>query len=100
MPSKFQGVQLRAKGDAVLYLNNPPGVTRERQGGDVEAINVLNRRHESLVDDPEIATRIAQYEMAFKMQASVPDLMDVSAEGAKTLDLYGCLLYTSPSPRD
>ncbi|MCX6979449.1 MAG: DUF1501 domain-containing protein [Verrucomicrobia bacterium] len=90
LPSKFQGVQLRAKGDAVLYLNNPPGITRERQGGDVEAINVLNRRRESLVDDPEIATRIAQYEMAFKMQASVPDLMDVSGEDAKTLEMYGC----------
>jgi hypothetical protein len=90
LPSKFQGVQLRAKGDAVLYLNNPPGITRERQGGDVEAINVLNRRRESLVDDPEIATRIAQYEMAFKMQASVPDLMDISGEDAKTLEMYGC----------
>jgi hypothetical protein len=90
LPSKFQGVQLRGKGDAVLYLNNPPGITRERQGGDVEAINVLNRRRESLVDDPEIATRIAQYEMAFKMQASVPDLMDISGEDAKTLEMYGC----------
>ena len=90
LPSKFQGVQLRGKGDAVLYLNNPPGITRERQGGDVEAINLLNRRRESLVDDPEIATRIAQYEMAFKMQASVPDLMDISGEDAKTLEMYGC----------
>ncbi len=90
LPSKFQGVQLRAKGDAVLYLNNPPGISRERQGGDVAAINVLNRQRASLVDDPEIATRIAQYEMAFRMQASVPDLMDVSGEGAKTLELYGC----------
>jgi hypothetical protein len=90
LPSKFQGVQLRAKGDPVLYLNNPPGISRERQGGDVEAINALNRRRDSLVDDPEVATRIAQYEMAFKMQASVPDLMDVSGEGVKTLELYGC----------
>jgi hypothetical protein len=90
LPSKYQGVQLRAKGDPVLYLNNPPGVTRERQGADVTAINVLNRRHESLVGDPEIAARIAQYEMAFRMQASVPDLVDVSGESAATLGRYGC----------
>ena len=90
LPSKYQGVQLRAKGDPVLYLTNPNGVTRERQGADVAAINALNKAHDSLVDDPEIATRIAQYEMAFQMQASVPDLMDLSKEGAKTLELYGC----------
>ena len=90
LPSKYQGVQLRAKGDPVLYLTNPNGVTRDRQGADVAAINALNKQHDALVDDPEIATRIAQYEMAFQMQASVPDLMDVSAEGAKTLELYGC----------
>ena len=90
LPSKYQGVQLRAKGDPVLYLTNPNGVTRDRQGADVAAINAINKHHDALVDDPEIATRIAQYEMAFQMQASVPDLMDVSAEGAKTLELYGC----------
>ena len=90
LPSKYQGVQLRAKGDPVLYLNNPPGITRDRQGGDVTVINALNRQRDSFVNDPEIATRIAQYEMAFKMQASVPDLVDVSSEGAKMLELYGC----------
>ena len=90
LPSKYQGVQLRAKGDPVLYLTNPNGITRTQQGNDVAAINALNRQQESLTNDPEIATRIAQYEMAFKMQASVPDLMDVSAEGPKSLDLYGC----------
>jgi len=90
LPSRFQGVQLRAKGDPVLYLNNPPGIAREQQGRDVQAINALNRIQHGLVDDPEIATRITQYEMAFQMQASVPALMDVQAEGAKTLELYGC----------
>ncbi len=90
LPSKYQGVQLRSKGDPVLYLSNPAGVTRDQQGGDVAAINALNRRRDALVDDPEVATRIAQYEMAFQMQASVPQLMDMSAEGAKTLELYGC----------
>ena len=90
LPSKYQGVQLRSKGDPVLYLTNPPGINRERQGGDVAAINALNRSHDALVNDPEIATRIAQYEMAFQMQGSVPELIDVSGEGKATLDLYGC----------
>jgi hypothetical protein len=90
LPSKHQGVQLRAKGDPVLYLSNPNGVTRERQGADVAAINQLNQRHLELTDDPEVATRIAQYEMAFQMQASVPALMDLSGERKSTLDLYGC----------
>jgi hypothetical protein len=90
LPSRYQGVQLRAKGDPVLYLNSPAGVARERQGRDVRAINALNRQHQDLVSDPEIATRITQYEMAFQMQASVPELMDVQGEGAGTLELYGC----------
>ncbi len=90
LPTKYQGVQLRSKGDPVLYLTNPPGISRERQGDDVTAINALNHRRESLAGDPEIATRIAQYEMAFAMQASVPDLMDLSGEKGATLELYGC----------
>ena len=90
LPSKYQGVQLRSKGDPVLYLSNPPGVSSAAQGGDVAAINALNRSHEALVNDPEIATRIAQYELAFQMQSSVPELVDVSGEGKATLDLYGC----------
>ncbi len=90
LPSKHQGVQLRSQGDPVLYLNNPPGVSRDSQGGDVAAINALNQLRGGAVNDAEVATRIAQYEMAFKMQASVPGLMDVSGESAKTLELYGC----------
>jgi hypothetical protein len=90
LPSRYQGVQLRSKGDSVLYLNNPPGITREQQASNVATINALNLQHDQLVDDPEIATRIAQYEMAFQMQASIPDLMDVRGESAQTLDLYGC----------
>ena len=90
LPSRYQGVQLRSKGDPVLYLSNPAGITREQQGADVGAINALNQQHESLVADPEIATRIAQYEMAFRMQASVPELIDVRSESAQTLELYGC----------
>ena len=91
LPSKHQGVQLRSKGDPVMYLTNPPGVSRNAQGGDVDAIAALNLHRDKIVADPEIAKRIAQYEMAFKMQASVPKLMDVSAEDPKTLALYGCV---------
>lgn len=90
LPSKYQGVQLRGKGDPVLYLANPKGVTRDRQDADIRAINVLNREYNTLANDPEIATRIAQYELAFQMQASVPSLMDITEEKKETLELYGC----------
>ena len=90
LPSRYQGVQLRSKGDPVLYLTNPNGITRERQGADIHAINLLNAQHDALTGDPEIATRIAQYEMAFQMQASVPELMEVKDESPQTLELYGC----------
>jgi Protein of unknown function (DUF1501) len=90
LPSRYQGVQLRSKGDPVLYLNNPSGISRDRQGLDVATINALNKQQSALTDDPEIATRIAQYEMAFQMQVSVPELMDIRKEGQKSLDLYGC----------
>ena len=90
LPSKHQGVQLRSQGDPVLYLTNPPGISRASQQGDVEAINSLNQVRAGEVSDTEVATRIAQYEMAFRMQASVPGLMDVTGESAQTLELYGC----------
>lgn len=90
LPSRYQGVHLRGKGDPVLYLGTPPGVSRDQQGDIVHAVNTLNAKHDRVVDDPEISTRIAQYEMAFKMQASVPELMDVKKEPASTLELYGC----------
>ena len=90
LPSRFQGVQLRSKGDPVLYLTNPPGVTREQEGDVVQAVNSLNQRHDVTEDDPEIATRIAQYEMAFQMQVSVPGLMDTTAEPQSIRESYGC----------
>jgi hypothetical protein len=90
LPSRYQGVQLRSQGEPVLYLTSPDGITRERQGGDIAAINSINGEHNLLVNDPEIATRITQYEMAYLMQASVPELMDLSGEGPQTLALYGC----------
>ncbi|MCB1243676.1 MAG: DUF1501 domain-containing protein [Akkermansiaceae bacterium] len=90
LPSRFQGVQLRSKGDAVLYLGNPAGISRDRQGDVIDTVNRLNARHQDAVGDPEIGTRISQYEMAFKMQASVPGLMDVTGEPKSVMDLYGC----------
>ena len=90
LPSRYQGVQLRSAGDAVLYLGSPAGVSRGRQGSDIAAINALNAQHDALVGDPEIATRIAQYEMAFAMQASVPELVDTDRESPQTIALYGC----------
>ncbi len=90
LPSRFQGVHLRGKGDPVLYLGTPAGVTHAQQKDVVDAINTINAKYDTIVDDPEIATRIVQYEMAFKMQTSVPELMDIKPEGAKTLELYGC----------
>ncbi len=90
LPSKYQGVQLRSQGDPVLYLTNPNGISREQQSADIAAINALNRQQDSLVHDAEIATRIAQYEMAFQLQGSVPELMDVTGETAQTMELYGC----------
>src|SRR5262245_8927742 len=89
LPSRFQGVLFRSKGDPVLYVGSPPGVTADRQKDVVDTAAKLNQLQNSAVDDPEIATRISQYEMAFKMQTSVPELMDFSKEDSKTLELYG-----------
>jgi hypothetical protein len=90
LPSRFQGVHLRGKGDPVLYLSNPAGISRDQQQDVVQAVNAINARYDAVVDDPEIAARIVQYEMAFQMQASVPDLMDTSKEPQEIFDLYGC----------
>ena len=89
LPSKFQGVQFNSKGDPVHYVNNPAGVSRNDQGELLETINGMNGLLGERQNDPEIATRIAQYEMAFKMQTSVPGLMDVSEESQDVLDAYG-----------
>jgi Protein of unknown function (DUF1501) len=89
LPSRFQGVEFRSKGDPVLYVSNPKGITPGRQRDVVEAVQTLNRLEGGVVDDPEVATRIAQYEMAFRMQTSVPGLMDLSDEPRAVLDLYG-----------
>ncbi len=89
LPSRFQGVQFQSRGEPVLYLGRPAGVDSARQRDVVDAVQSLNRLQDGVVHDPEIATRISQYEMAFKMQSSVPELTDLSKEPKATLDLYG-----------
>jgi hypothetical protein len=89
LPSRFQGVHLRSKGDAVLYLSSPQGVDAARQRDVVDAVQTLNKMQSGVDANPEIATRIAQYEMAFRMQTSVPGLMDLSGEPRRILDMYG-----------
>jgi hypothetical protein len=89
LPTAHQGIEFRSKGDPVLFLSNPPGVERSQRRRAVESINFLNEQHLADVGDPEIATRIAQYEMAFRMQTSVPELMDTSQESKETHEMYG-----------
>jgi hypothetical protein len=89
LPSKFQGVKFNSAGDPVLYIHSPQGVSAKLQHDSIEAINALNTIENAAVQDPEIATRVAQYEMAFKMQSSVPGLMDMSKEPQSVLDAYG-----------
>jgi len=89
LPSKYQGVQFRGQGDPVMYVNSPPGVGHPLQGEVVEAVGALNRVEHEAVDDPEIASRISQYELAFRMQASIPDLVRFADEPKHILDLYG-----------
>jgi Protein of unknown function (DUF1501) len=89
LPSRFQGVRFYSKGDPVLYLGNPRGTTVDRQRDVVDAVQRLNQLEEEQAADPEIATRITAYETAFRMQASVPELIDLSSEPKHVLDLYG-----------
>lgn len=89
LPTKYSGVALRAGGDPVLYLNNPAGVSTSDRRSMLDALNQLNSRNFERYHDPEIQTRIGQYEMAFRMQRSVPDLQDLSRESESTLALYG-----------
>jgi hypothetical protein len=89
LPSRFQGVEFRSKGDPVLYLNRPKGVSADRQRDVVDAVQALNRMQDEVEHDPEINTRITQYEMAFRMQTSVPGLMDISNEPNRILEMYG-----------
>ncbi len=89
LPSRYQGVRFRNTGEPVPYLNNPPGVSRASRRALLDDIAALNAEHLADYGDPEIDTRIAQYEMAFRMQGSVPDLVDFSDESKATLERYG-----------
>ena len=92
LPSVYQGIEFRGKGDPVLFLSNPKGVDSSARKRVVDAVNKLNREQLHGVGDPEIATRISQYEMAYRMQSSVPELKDLSTESSKTLEAYGAKL--------
>jgi len=89
LPSEHQGVSLRSKGDPVLYLSNPPGVDGTTRRRMLDGLAALNQQRYDVVGDPEINTRIAQYEMAYRMQTSVPELTDLSSEPQHILDMYG-----------
>lgn len=89
LPSRYQGVKFRSGGDPVLYLSNPDGMSRSMRRDWLDDLAALNHMKLQQQGDPEIATRIAQYEMGFKMQASVPELTDLAGETQQTLDLYG-----------
>src|SRR6476469_4527268 len=88
LPSRFQGVEFNSTGDPVYYVRNPKGVSDSQQRELVDAVGELDRHRNAMVKNPDVDTRITQYEMAFKMQASVPDLMDISKESKETLELY------------
>ena len=89
LPSIYQGVKFNSTGDPVNYVRNPAGVSREMQGDLINAVGELNTVQQGWTKDPEIATRISQYELAFRMQMSVPDLVDFSNEPQHVLDMYG-----------
>ncbi len=89
LPTRHQGVKLRSKGDPILYLSDPDGIDPACRRDMLDGIGKLNAMRHDALGDPEIETRIAQYEMAYRMQSSVPDLMDLSSEPQDTFDLYG-----------
>ena len=89
LPSMYQGVQFRTSGDPVLYLSNPDGVDRRLQRDSLDSIGRLNRMRLQEVGDPEIETRISSFEMAYRMQESTPELMDISQEPQHVLEMYG-----------
>ncbi|HEV7927591.1 MAG TPA: DUF1501 domain-containing protein [Verrucomicrobiae bacterium] len=89
LPGKYAGVALRAKGDEVLYLKDAPGISREMRHKMIDGLSTLNERSYAAIGDPEIQTRTQQFEMAFRMQASVPELTDLSGESEQTYQLYG-----------
>jgi hypothetical protein len=89
LPSLYQGVLFRNQGEPILYLSNPKGVDAEMQRDSLDSIKSLNQKHFDVVGDPEITTRINSFEMAYRMQTSAPELMDISKESKATLEMYG-----------
>ncbi len=89
LPSVYQGVQCRSKGDPVLYVSDPAGMSRGMRRSSLDALRDLNQMQAAALGDPETLTRIAQYELAFRMQTSVPEVMDISKESPETLAAYG-----------
>ncbi len=89
LPSVFQGVQCRSKGDPVLYVSDPPGIDRSLRRQTLDTLRELNEIQSKELGHPETATRIAQYELAYRMQVSVPEVMDIGREAPATLDAYG-----------
>jgi hypothetical protein len=89
LPSVYQGVMFRNQGDPILYLSNPKGVDAQMQRESLDSINRLNKMHLGSIGDPEIATRINSYEMAFRMQTSGPELVDIAKEPKEILEMYG-----------
>lgn len=90
LPTVYNGVRFRNQGDPILNVSNPPGLNSEQQRDSIDLIQSMNRSRLGTVQDPEIETRIASYEMAFKLQSSAPELMDLKQESQATLDMYGC----------
>ncbi len=89
LPTHYQGVQFRGTGDAVLFTSNPAGISPQTRRDSLDALRDLNAAHLAEVGDPEIATRIASAEMAYKMQSSVPELLEIAKESKETLEMYG-----------
>src|SRR5262249_54767587 len=89
LPSTYGGVVFRSAGDPVLYLSNPPGVSRDMQRASLDVLKDLNEEHYSSTGDLEIASRISSYELAFRMQSAAPELLDFSKESPATLEMYG-----------
>jgi hypothetical protein len=90
LPSVYSGVRFRSQGDPILNVTSPKGIDSKLQRESLDLIDELNRQHLGIVSDPEIETRIASYEMAYRLQTSAPDLMNLSSESKETLEMYGC----------
>ena len=97
LPTEYGGVPFRPAGDPVLYLSNPKGIDTETQRASLDSLNRLNTLAHQSIQDPEIAARIQSYEMAYRLQSSAPELMDLSGESKQTLELYGIKTGTEPS---